>query len=121
MTILVVISLNIVESANAGGTCKCQEYCGHNPPITAENIVSSEAACGDACIPQLGACYLYIEEELVHCGDHWTNWRNIPNDGVGNPCPVDCPIRGRELGKSYRTVDFFKPQDKTKFECYKNG
>lgn len=57
---------------------------------------------------------------LFKCADAWTDWYTT-GGAVGNPCPKksSCPIRGRELGKGHRVINFVHPQDKTKFECWK--
>jgi len=63
-------------------------------------------------------CY-GIPIKRVKCPDAWTDWYTS-GGGVGNPCAkVGCSIRGREVGKDHRVVDFVHPQDKTKFECWK--
>ena len=63
-------------------------------------------------------CY-GVPKKIVHCYDRWTGWYGS-GGGVGNPCPADCPIRGRELGKDHRSVGFPpRLQDKTKFQCLK--
>lgn len=63
-------------------------------------------------------CYGNPVPQVV-CGESWTGWYEV-GAGVGNPCPNNCPIRGRELGKNYRSVGFPpRPQIQTKFQCIK--
>jgi hypothetical protein len=108
-----------------GGRCRCVERSGTNPPVLGEGIASDQNACKRWCRDWLGLRqrdYIFEPQGYRYCGDKWSKWRNIPN-GVGNPCPrlgADCTVRGIEIGKDYRTVDFFRAQDKTKFQCFAN-
>lgn len=115
--VIFFISNSVVHAQ--GGRCRCLSHCGHNPTIKIENTVRNEAVCKSACTAHGWPCYDF-KPGPTKCGEAWTGWHGV-GGGVGNPCPANCPIRGMELGKDYRSVGFPfpRPQQKVKFECYR--
>ena len=122
LVVTVLVNTAATQSAFAAGTCRCLAHCGHNPNITAENVVVSESKCRSTCVPRFGACYSFSPLDIEYCGDAWTGYHGC-SGGVGNPCPTlgaACTIRGKELGKHPRTVGFPpRCQVKEKFQCWK--